>query len=89
MDTYETLIALTPERRRKFLAIVGFSIAFYFGILLAGFVVTSAVLITGILLLSRERVWVALVGGAAGGAAAYGLVVGVMNAQPLSGLLFG
>ena len=89
MDTYETLIALAPERRRKFLAIVGFSIAFYFGIVLAGFVITSAVLITAILLLSRERVWVAVVGGVAGGAAAYGLVVGVMNAQPLSGLLFG
>lgn len=88
MDTYATLIALAPERRRKFLAIVAFSIAFYFGIILAGFVVTSAVLITAILLISRERVWVAVVGGVAGGAAAYGLVVGVMNAQPLTGLLF-
>lgn len=88
MDTYDTLIALAPGRRAKFLAIVGFSIAFYFGIILAGFVVTSAVLITAILLVSRERVWVAVVGGVAGGAAAYGLVVGVMNAQPLTGLLF-
>lgn len=68
---------------------MAFSAAFYLGFLLVGFVVTTAVLITAIMLFSRERVWAALLGGVVGAAASYGLVVGVMNLPPVSGMLVG
>lgn len=89
IDSYESLIALGAGRRGKFLAIVAFSAAFYVGFLLVGFVLTTAALITAIMLFSRERVWAALLGGVIGGAAAYALVVGVMNLPPVSGMLVG
>lgn len=88
MDTFETLIALTPERRRKFVAIAAFSVLFYVGAMLVGFVITTAVLITAILLVARERAYVAVIGGVLGGAAAYALTVGIMNMPALDGILF-
>ena len=86
-DSYETLIALSGVRRRRFLAITLFSGLFYVGFILVGFVVTTGVLITAILFAARERPHVALLGGAIGAAAAYGLVVLLIGIPAMSGYL--
>ncbi|RIQ35891.1 hypothetical protein [Jiangella rhizosphaerae] len=87
-DSYDTLIAITGVRRRRFLAMAAFCVLFYVGILVAGFVVTTGVLIAAIMLSAKERLHVALIGGLAGAAAAYGLVVLLMGLQPWTGYLF-
>lgn len=88
-DTYETLIALKGVRRRRFLTIVAFTIAFYVGTMLVSFVLTAGVLITAILLVSREKLYVALTGGLVGALSAYGLVVGLLDLPPFEGYLIG
>lgn len=88
-DTYDTLIALSGTRRRRFFTIVAFSIAFYVGSMIVGFVVTSGALIGAVLLFARERAYVAVLGAILGSAAAYGLVVGLLNMRALDGYLLG
>lgn len=85
---YDSLIRLDGERRRRFITIAAFAIAFYFGIVLAGFVVTTAVLITAVFLVARERPHVAILGGLLSAGAVYVLTVVVLGLQPLRGALF-
>jgi hypothetical protein len=88
-DSYETLISLTPLRRRRFWAITGFAVIFAVGIPLVGFVVTAGLTVAGILLVARERPRTVLAAAAVATAAAYGLVVGLIGLPPLHGLLLG
>lgn len=85
---YDSMIRLSGDRRRRFVTIAGFAIAFYFGIVLAGFVVTTAVLITAVFLVARERPHVAILGGLLSAGAVYLLTVVVLGLQPLRGALF-
>lgn len=87
-DSYETLIAINGVRRRRFLAMAAFCVLFYAGILIAGFVVTTGVLIAAIMLSAKEKIYTALIAGVAGAAAAYGLVVSLMGLQPWTGYVF-
>lgn len=86
-DSYETLIALHGVRRRRFLSIALFSCLFYLGFALVGFVLTTGLLIAGILLAAREKIYVATTGGVVGAAVAYTLVVTLIGVEPLQGLL--
>jgi hypothetical protein len=88
-DSYETLIALTPLRQRRFWTITGFAVIFAVGIPLVGFVVTAGLTVAGILLFARERPRTVVAGAAFATAAAYGLVVGLIGLSPLHGLLIG
>ena len=87
-DSYDTLIAIKGVRRTRFLAMAAFCVLFYVGILIAGFIVTTGVLIAAIMLTAKERLRTAVVAGLAGAAAAYGLVVSLMGLQPWTGHLF-
>ncbi|WP_116947632.1 hypothetical protein [Jiangella endophytica] len=87
-DSYDTLIAIKGVRRTRFLAMAAFCVLFYAGILIAGFVVTTGVLIAAIMLSAKEKIHTALIGGLAGAAAAYGLVVSLMGLQPWTGYVF-
>lgn len=87
-DSYETLVALRGERRVKFISIAAFTIAFYFGVLLVGFVITSTVLVSGILVLCRERWPIVLAGGATGLVVSYGMMVWLLDLPAVSGVLF-
>jgi hypothetical protein len=86
-DTYDTLIALDRGRRRRLLIVIAFSVAFYFGVVLVGFVVTSGVLIFAIYRLSGERLRTAVLGGVVGMLAVYALVVWILNLPALRGTL--
>lgn len=88
-DTYQTLIALTPVRRRRFWAISGFAVGFAAGIPLVGFVVTAGVMVAGVLAVGRERPATILVGGGVAAMAAYGLVAFLLDTPPFQGHLFG
>lgn len=85
---YDTLIALDRVRRRRFLEIVTFSVLFFVGALMIGFVLTTGILITLFLLQARERLITALIAGAVSAAAVYALVVLVIGLPPLDGYLF-
>ncbi|MBB5786883.1 hypothetical protein [Jiangella mangrovi] len=87
-DSYDTLIAIKGVRRTRFLAMAAFCVLFYVGILIAGFVVTTGVLIAAIMLTAKEKPYTAVIAGLAGAAAAYGLVVSLMGLQPWTGYLF-
>lgn len=87
-DSYDTLIAIKGVRRTRFLTMAAFCVLFYAGILIAGFVVTTGVLIAAIMLSAKEKLLTALIGGLAGSAAAYGLVVSLMGLQPWTGYVF-
>jgi hypothetical protein len=87
-DSYDTLIAIKGVRRTRFLAMAGFCVLFYAGILIAGFIVTTGVLIAAIMLTAKEKLWTAAIAGLVGAAAAYGLVVSLMGLQPWTGHLF-
>ena len=86
-DSYENLIALRGVRRRRFVAIAAFSVAFYVGYILVGFVVTTGVLMAAILVAARERPYVVVIGALAGAGAAYALVVSLLNIPAMSGYL--
>lgn len=86
-DSYENLIVLRGVRRRRFLAIALFSVLFYVGYLLVGFVVTTGVLMAAILVAARERPHVVVIGGLVGAGAAYALVVSLLGIPALSGYL--
>jgi hypothetical protein len=86
-DSYENLIALRGVRRRRFLAIAAFSVAFYVGYLLVGFVVTTGVLMAAILVAARERPHVVVIGALVGAGAAYALVVSLLGIPAMSGYL--
>lgn len=87
-DSYDTLIAIKGVRRTRFLAMAAFCVLFYVGILVAGFVVTTGVLIAAIMLTAKEKLYTAVIAGLVGAAAAYGLVVSLMGLQPWTGYLF-
>jgi hypothetical protein len=87
-DSYDTLIAIKGVRRTRFLAMAAFCVLFYVGILVAGFVVTTGVLIAAIMLSAKEKLYTAAIAGLAGAAAAYGLVVLLMGLQPWTGYVF-
>ena len=86
-DSYENLIALRGVRRRRFIAIAAFSVAFYVGYILVGFVVTTGVLMAAILVAARERPHVVVIGALVGAGAAYALVVSLLNIPAMSGYL--
>lgn len=86
-DSYESLIVLRGVRRRRFLAITLFSVLFYVGYLLVGFVVTTGVLMAAILVAARERPHVVVIGGLVGAGAAYALVVSLLGIPAMSGYL--
>lgn len=88
-DTYDTLLAVRGKRLRRLLMICGFILAFYLSSILVGFVVTSAVLIPAIFLMARERIWVALIGGAVAAVASYLLVVQLLGLPLIQGYLVG
>jgi hypothetical protein len=75
-------------RRFRFIAIAVFSVLFYVGALMIGFVLTTGILITAFLLVARERVVTALAAGLISAVAVYGLVVGVIDLPALDGYLF-
>lgn len=87
-DSYDTLIAIKGVRLTRFLAMAAFCVLFYVGILVAGFVVTTGVLIAAIMLSAKEKLYTAVIAGLASAAAAYGLVVSLMGLQPWTGYLF-
>ncbi len=78
-DSFENLVALRGVRLRRFLLISGFILAYYVGTIFFGFVVMTTVLIPTILLLVRERIWVAIVAGACGALASYLLIVQLLG----------
>jgi len=88
-DNHQTLFALSPDRRRKLLAIVAYTLLFWIGSMAVGFVITTGVLIFAILLYSRERLWVALAWALGMAFATYWFVVGLLSANPWSGWIFG
>lgn len=87
-EGYDVLMALDAVRRHRFLAIAIFSILFYVGALMIGFVLTTGILITGFLLVARERVVTALAAGLLSLVAVYCLVVLVLGLPALDGYLF-
>lgn len=88
LSGYDTLLRLDRRRFMRFVAIASFSILFYFGALMAGFVLTTGVLITAFLVVARERVVTALLAGVISAAAVYVLVVLVIGLPALDGYLF-
>jgi hypothetical protein len=87
-EGFGVLLALDRVRRRRFIEIAVFSVLFYVGALMIGFVLTTGVLITGFLLVARERLVTALAAGLLSAAAVYGLVVLVIGLPALDGYLF-
>jgi hypothetical protein len=87
-EGYGVLLAMDRLRRFRFIAIAVFSVLFYVGALMIGFVLTTGFLITAFLLVARERVVTALAAGLISAAAVYGLVVGVIDLPALDGYLF-
>ncbi|WP_225753484.1 hypothetical protein [Actinotalea sp. Marseille-Q4924] len=85
---FDALLALDGRRGRRLLTIVVFSVLYYFVALLVGFVISTGVLITGFMLIARERAWIAVVSGLLSSAAVYALVVLVLNMPALDGYLF-
>lgn len=86
-DTYETLIRLTPTRRRLFLAIAVWTLLFYVGALAVGFVATFSVLFTVLLMYVRERPVVALAAGALSGLIMYAFVSVFLELPAFTGFL--
>ncbi|HUR02724.1 MAG TPA: hypothetical protein VM347_09300 [Nonomuraea sp.] len=87
-EGFDALLALDRLRRNRFIAISIFSVLYYVGALLIGFVLATGILITAFLLVARERVVTALVAGVISLAAVYGLVVLVLELPALDGYLF-
>lgn len=87
-DGDASLFFVTGAQRRRLFTIIGWTLAFFVGSLAVGFVVTTAVLVTGVLLLHRESPVVVLAVAAASFAGAYLLVVIVLEQRFLSGWLF-
>lgn len=87
-EGYDVLMAMDKVRRNRFVAIALFSILFYAGAVLIGFVLATGILITAFLLVARERVVTALVAGLSSMVAVYGLVVLVLGLPALDGYLF-
>jgi hypothetical protein len=85
---FGVLLALDSVRRRRFIEIALFSILFYVGALMVGFVLTTGILIFAFLLLARERLIVALAAGLLAAGAVYLLVVVVIGLPALDGYLF-
>lgn len=85
---YGALLALDQVRRNRFIAIALFSVLFYVGALMIGFVLTTGVLITAFLLFARERAFTAVVAGAVSAGAVWALVVVVLGLPALDGYLF-
>jgi hypothetical protein len=88
LSGYDTLLALDRTRWNRFIAIAAFSLLFYLGALMVGFVLTTGVLITAFLLVARERLITALLAGLISAAGVYALVVVVMEMPALDGYLF-
>jgi hypothetical protein len=88
LSGYDTLLEFDRVRRNRFIAIAAFSVLFYVGALLVGFVLTTAVLIPVFLLVARERVMTAIAAGVVSAAAVYALVVVVIGLRPLDGYFF-
>ena len=86
-DNFYTLLAFRGGRLRRLLTIFGFILAFYVGATLVGFVVTPTVLMVAILLMARERVRVALIGGAVAAVSSYLLVVQLLGLPLIQGYL--
>lgn len=86
-ESYATLLGLRGSRRRRFLLISAFAFLFYVGVLLVGFVITASVLIFGLMLASRERLWASVVGGITAAGAAY-LFTYAVRIAVLGGILF-
>jgi hypothetical protein len=87
-EGYDVLLALDAVRRNRFIAIAVFSILFYVGAVMVGFVLATGILIPAFLLFARERVVTALVAGVLSMASVYGLVVLVLGLPALDGYLF-
>lgn len=85
---FNALLALDNVRRTRLIAIVAFSVLFYVGALMAGFVVTTGVLITAFMLIARERAWLSVLTGVLCSAAVYALVVVVLGLPALDGYFF-
>jgi hypothetical protein len=85
---FGVLLALDSVRRRRFIEIALFSILFYVGALMVGFVLTTGILISAFLLVARERLLVALAAGLLAAGAVYLLVVIVIEMPALDGYLF-
>lgn len=85
---YGALLALDRVRRRRFIAIAVFSVLFYLGALMIGFVLTTGILITAFLLLARERVFTAVAAGVVSATGVWALVVVVLDLPALDGYLF-
>lgn len=86
-DTYETLIRLTPTRRRLFLGIAVWTLLFYVGALAVGFVATFSVLFTALLMYVRERPVVAVVAGVLSGLVMYAFVSVFLELPAFTGFL--
>lgn len=86
-DQDSALLLVTGEHRRRLLTIVAWTLAFFVGSLAVGFVLTAVVLITGLLVLHKERLAVVLAGAAVSLGASYLLVVVVLEQPLLSGWL--
>jgi hypothetical protein len=85
---FGVLLALDSVRRRRFIEIALFSILFFVGALMVGFVLTTGFLIFAFLLVARERLVVALAAGLLSAGAVYLLVVVVIELPALDGYLF-
>ena len=75
-------------RRNRFVAIALFSVLFYAGALMIGFVLTTGLLITAFLLFARERAFTSVAAGVLSAAGVWALVVGVLGLPALDGYLF-
>jgi hypothetical protein len=87
-EGYDVLLALDAVRRNRFLAIAVFSLLFYVGAVMIGFVLATGILIPAFLLFAHERVVTALVAGLLSMASVYCLVVLVLGLPALDGYLF-
>lgn len=82
---FDVLLALDKVKRNRLIAIFLFSVLFYAGALMVGFVVTTGVLITGFMLIAREKVWLSVLTGVLSSASVYALVVVVLDLPALDG----
>lgn len=85
---FDVLLALDKVGRNRLIAIFLFSVLFYVGSLLVGFVVTTGVLIIAFMLVAREKVWISVLTGAVSAASVYALVAVVLDLPALHGHFF-
>jgi hypothetical protein len=88
-DSYDNLLALRGPRLRRLLVITGFIFAYLFGAMLVGFVLATTILLPAVLLLSGERLRVAVIAAVAGAVSSYLLVVHVLFLPLFDGFFFG